>query len=112
MDLWLSLSKTIGIAVLLVISAAGLLGFAYVSLKTLNPSQPYEEKKKYAIVGGVCVFLGCVGLSIIALIRQPVLELLPVFLFLSLVVGGLMYESIISPTQLANWWKKRAKRKR
>jgi hypothetical protein len=94
MDLLISLLKAAGIAILIVTSATGLLGFAYVSLKTFNPSQPYEEKKKYAIAGGICVFLTCcVDLSIVVLMQRPTLKMVPPILFLSLVAGGLAFEA-------------------
>jgi hypothetical protein len=106
-----SLGKMIATAVLLIISVARLLSFLYISFKTLSPRQSYKETKKYAIVGGVCMFLSCLGLSAVFLIWQPVLELAPILVVISLVAGGLIAQSIISPVWLANFWRKRAKRK-
>jgi MFS family permease len=105
-----SFGTTMVIAILLVISVAGLLGYGYISWKTLNPRQPYEEKRKYAFIGGVLIFLSCLGLSAAALIRQPVLTLVPVFLLISLAVGGLAGQTILSPAWLASFWGKRIKR--
>ncbi len=113
MDLLISLRKAAEIAMLVVTSAAGLLGYAYISLKALNPSQPYEEKKLYAIAGGICVFMTCfLDLSVVVLIQRPTLEMIPLIFFVSLIAGGLMFESIISPAQLAKWWMNRFKQEK
>jgi Na+/proline symporter len=111
MDMIVPFGKTVMIAVLFVISVAGIIGYSYISVRTLNLRESYEEKRKRAIVGGALVFLSCLGLSAVALIRQPVLHLAPVFLVISLVIGVLATETILSPAQLANFWKKRTKRK-
>jgi hypothetical protein len=102
---------TIVVAVLLTISVAGILGYVYVSVKTLGPRQSYKETKKYAIIGGVLIFSSCLGASGVALLRQSVLDLAPVFLILGLLAGVLALETILSPAQLANFWRKRARRK-
>jgi hypothetical protein len=102
---------TIVVAILLAVSVAGILGYVYVSVKTLSPRQSYEETKKYAIIGGVLIFSSCLGVSGVALLRQQVLHLAPAFLVLSLLAGVLALETILSPAQLANFWRKRARRK-
>ena len=106
-----SLGKMIVSVVLLIISFAGLLGFLYVSVKTLSPRQAYMETEKYAIVGGACVFLSCLGLSVTFLIWQRVLELAPIVVIISLAAGGFIAQSIMSPVWLSSFWRKRAKHK-